>query len=113
MENIVEEIANKIGSDPLEVRKINFYQKEISVLNNALIKRKDVFVNESNKDNSPLEITNKKIYIQKDANEIIVQIDNENNDLNELNFTIKGQEDTLYAKSFTIGEKKKLKIQKK
>ena len=90
--------------------KINFYQKEISVLNNALIKRKDVFVNESNKDNSPLEITNKKIYIQKDANEIIVQIDNENNDLNELNFTIKGQEDTLYAKSFTIGEKKKLKI---
>jgi len=90
--------------------KINFFQKEISVLNNALIKRKDVFVNESNKDNSPLEITNKKIYIQKDANEIIVQIDNENNDLNELNFTIKGQEDTLYAKSFTIGEKKKLKI---
>ena len=90
--------------------KINFFQKEISVLNNALIKRKNVFVNESNKDNSPLEITNKKIYIQKDANEIIVQIDNENNDLNELNFTIKGQEDTLYAKSFSIGEKKKLKI---
>ena len=28
IENIVEEIANKIGSDPLEVRKINFYQKD-------------------------------------------------------------------------------------
>ena len=90
--------------------KINFYQKEISVLNNALIKRKDGLSNTINKDISPLEITNNKIYIQKDANEIIVQIDNKNNDLNELNFTIKGQEDTLYAKSFTIGEKKKLKI---
>ena len=67
-------------------------------------------VNTINKDISPLEITNKKIYIQKDSNEIIVQINNENNDLNELNFTIKGQEDTLYAKSYTIGENKKLKI---
>lgn len=28
IENIVEEIANEIGSDPLEVRKINFYQKD-------------------------------------------------------------------------------------
>ena len=28
IENIVEEIANKIGSDPLKVRKINFYQKD-------------------------------------------------------------------------------------
>ena len=85
--------------------KINFYQKEISVLNNALIKRKDGLSNTINKDISPLEITNNKIYIQKDANEIIVQIDNKNNDLNELNFTIKGQEDTVYAKSLTIGEK--------
>ncbi len=91
-------------------KKINYYQKEISVLNKALIKRKAALENTTNKDISPLEITNNKIYIQKDANEIIVQIDNENNDLNELNFTIKGQEDTLYAKSFTIEEKKKLKI---
>lgn len=90
--------------------KINYYQKEISVLNKALIKRKEALENTINKDISPLEITNNKIYIQKDANEIIVQIDNENNDFNELNFTIKGQEDTLYAKSFTIEEKKKLKI---
>ena len=82
--------------------KINYYQKEISVLNKALIKRKNVLGNTINKDISPLEITNNKIYIQKDANEIIVQIDNENNDLNELNFTIKGQEDTLYAKSLTF-----------
>ena len=28
IENIVEEIANEIGSDPLEVRKINYYQKD-------------------------------------------------------------------------------------
>ena len=90
--------------------RINFYQKEISVLNKALIKRNNILVNTINKDISPLEITNKKIYIQKDSNEIIVQINNENNDLNELNFTIKGQEDTLYAKSYTIGENKKLKI---
>ena len=90
--------------------KINYYQKEISVLNKALIKRKEALENTINKDISPLEITNNKIYIQKDANEIIVQIDNENNDFNELNFTIKWQEDTLYAKSFTIEEKKKLKI---
>ena len=90
--------------------KINYYQKEISVLNNALIKRKDVLVNTTNNDISPLEISNNKINIQKDANEIIVQVDNENNNLNELYFTIKVQEDTLYAKSYTIGEKKKLKI---
>ena len=91
-------------------KKINYYQKELSVLNKALIKRKATLENTTNKDISPLKITNNKIYIEKDANEIIVQIDNENNDLNELKFTIKGQEDTLYAKSFSIGEKKKLKI---
>lgn len=90
--------------------KINFYQKEISVLNKALIKRKDGLSNTINKDISPLEIKSNKINIHKETNEIIVQIDNENNDLNHLNFTIKGQEDTLYAKSFTIEEKKKLKI---
>jgi hypothetical protein len=91
--------------------KINYYQKEISVLNNALIKRKDVFVNKTNKDDiSSLEIKSNEIDIQKDANEIIVHVDNEYNNLNELYFSIKGQEDTLYAKSYTIGEKKKLKI---
>ena len=28
IENIVEEIANSLGLDPLEVRRVNFYQKE-------------------------------------------------------------------------------------
>lgn len=90
--------------------KINYYQKEISVLNNALIKRKGAFVNATNLEIIPSTIKNNKFKIQKDSNEIIVQIDNENNDLNELYFSIKNQEDTLYAKSYTIGEKKKLKI---
>lgn len=90
--------------------KINYYQKEISVLNNALIKRKGAFVNATNIEIIPSTIKNNNFKIQKDSNEIIVQIDNENNDLNELYFSIKNQEDTLYAKSYTIGEKKKLKI---
>ena len=44
-------------------KKINYYQKEISVLNKALIKRKATLENTTNKDISPLKITNNKIYI--------------------------------------------------
>lgn len=90
--------------------KINYYQKEISVLNNALIKRKGEFVKNKKVEDTPLSIKNNIFTIQKDANEIIVQINNENNDLNEIYFSIKGQEDTLYAKSFIIGDKNKLTI---
>ena len=90
--------------------KINYYQKEISVLNNALIKRKGEFVKNKKVEDTPLSIKNNIFTIQKDSNEIIVHIDNENKNLNEIYFSIKGQEDTLYAKSFIIGDKNKLTI---
>ncbi len=90
--------------------KINYYQKEISVLNNALIKRKGEFVKNKKVEDTPLSIKNNIFNIQKDSNEIIVHIDNENKNLNEIYFSIKGQEDTLYAKSFIIGDKNKLTI---
>lgn len=90
--------------------KINYYQKEISVLNNALIKRKGEFVKNKKVEDTPLSIKNNIFNIQKDSNEVIVHIDNENKNLNEIYFSIKGQEDTLYAKSFIIGDKNKLTI---
>lgn len=90
--------------------KINYYQKEISVLNNALIKRKGEFVKNKKVEDTPLSIKNNIFNIQKDSNEVIVHIDNENKNLNEIYFSIKGREDTLYAKSFIIGDKNKLTI---
>jgi hypothetical protein len=90
--------------------RINYYQKEISVLNNTLIKRKEEFSNPININTTPLSGKKNSINIQKDSNQIIVQIDNENKNLNEIYFSIKGQEDTLYAKSYSIGDKNKLTI---
>jgi hypothetical protein len=90
--------------------RINYYQKEISVLNNTLIKRKEEFSNPININITPLSGKKNSINIQKDSNQIIVQIDNENKNLNEIYFSIKGQEDTLYAKSYSIGDKIKLTI---
>jgi hypothetical protein len=90
--------------------RFNYFQKEISVLNNALIKRKDEIVNSKNINNASLSVKENIINIQKDSNQIIVQIDNENKNLNEIFFSIKGQEDTLYAKSYIIGDKNKLTI---
>ena len=89
---------------------INFYQKEISVLNNVLIKRTGEFSNPTKLNTTPLSVKNNIINIQKDSNQIIVQIDNENKNLNEIYFSIKGQEDTLYAKSYIISDKNKLTI---
>jgi len=90
--------------------RINFYQKEISVLNNVLIKRTGEFSNPTKLNTTPLSVKNNIINIQKDSNQIIVQIDNENKNLNEIYFSIKGQEDTLYAKSYIISDKNKLTI---
>ena len=90
--------------------KINYYQKEISVLNNALIKRKGEFVKNKKVEDTPLSIKNNIFNIQKDSNEIIVHIENENKELNEVYFSIKGQEDTLYAKSYNLSNKNKLTI---
>ena len=90
--------------------RINYYQKEISVLNNTFIKRKEEFSNPININTTPLSIKKNSINIQKDSNQIIVQIDNENKNLNEIYFSIKGQEDTLYAKSYIISDKNKLTI---
>ena len=90
--------------------KINYYQKEISVLNNALIKRKGEFEKNKKVEDTPLSIKNNIFNIQKDSNEIIVQIDNENKNLNEIYFSIKEQEDTLYAKSYNLSNKNKLTI---
>jgi hypothetical protein len=90
--------------------RINFYQKEISVLNNVLIKRNGEFSNPIKLNTTPLSVKNNIINIQKDSNQIIVQIDNENKNLNEIYFSIKGQEDTLYAKSYIISDKNKLTI---
>jgi hypothetical protein len=93
-----------------EKERINYYQKEIAVLNNALIKRKKEFSNPININTTPLSDKKNSINIQKDSNQIIVQIENENKNFNEIYFSIKGQEDTLYAKSYSIGEKNKLTI---
>jgi len=90
--------------------KINYYQKEIAVLNNALIKRKGEIIITKNIENIPLSIKKNIFTIQKDSNEIIVHIENENKVLNEVYFNIKGQEDTLYAKSYNLGDKNKLTI---
>ncbi len=90
--------------------KINYYQKEISVLNNALIKRKGEFVKNKKVEDTPLSIKNNIFNIQKYSNEIIVHIENENKELNEVYFSIKGQEDTLYAKSYNLSNKNKLTI---
>jgi hypothetical protein len=69
--------------------RINFYQKEISVLNNVLIKRNGEFSNPTKLNTTPLSVKNNIINIQKDSNQIIVQIDNENKNLNEIYFSIK------------------------
>ena len=90
--------------------KINYYQKEISVLNNALIKRKGEFEKNKKVEDAPLSIKNSIFNIQKDSNEIIVHIENENKELNEVYFSIKEQEDTLYAKSYNLSNKNKLTI---
>jgi hypothetical protein len=90
--------------------KINYYQKEISVLNNALIKRKGEFEKNKKVEDTPLSIKNNIFNIQKDSNEIIVHIENENKELNEVYFSIKEQEDTLYAKSYNLSNKNKLTI---
>ena len=90
--------------------KINYYQKEISVLNDALIKRKGEFEKNKKVEDTPLSIKNNIFNIQKDSNEIIVHIENENKELNEVYFSIKEQEDTLYAKSYNLSNKNKLTI---
>jgi len=90
--------------------KFNYYQKEISVLNHALIKRKNELVISNKHDQAALITKNNQFNIQKDSNEIIVQIDNENNNLSEIFFSIEEKEDTIYAKSYLINDKKKLTI---
>lgn len=90
--------------------KINYYQKEISILNNALIKRKGEIITTNNIETISLSIKKNIFTIQKDSNETIVQINNENKELNEVYFSIKGQEDTFYAKSYNLSDKNNLTI---
>ena len=90
--------------------KINYYQKEISILNKALMGRSTEITNVTNVVAGDQNIKESKISIQKTPNEIVVQFNNENKDIQELHLSIKNQTDTLFTKHFKIVDKKKLTI---
>ncbi|MGI9138500.1 MAG: hypothetical protein ACR2IM_05620 [Sediminibacterium sp.] len=90
--------------------KINYYQKEIAILNKALIARTPDSLN-SNKINPVDSIHSENPFsIHKTSNEIIVQVNNEKKNFDEIYFSIKNQKDTLVTKYFKIGDKRRLTI---
>lgn len=91
-------------------QQINFYQKEIAVLNQALTKRKNDFKTTQKLEALFASVQNQKISIQKDTNDITVVIDNEKNEFNDLFLSIKNHADTIYTKPFSLNNKRKLTI---
>lgn len=90
--------------------KINYYQKEISVLNKALMLRSEDNLKMNYVEAIDSIKLEKNYQIQKNSNEIIIQVNNEKKEIDELYFNIIHQKDTLATKYFKIGDKKRLTI---